>query len=153
VKPKITDLIEEMVSPILAGMGLELVEVEYKKEGANWVLRVFMDRHDGSVDLDDCAAVSESLSALLDERDPIPNAYFLEVSSAGAERPLRRPEDFVRSVGKRVHLSFYQPFEGHRALEGTLLSAEAGVLTVGVDADVFSVEQEKVAAARLALTW
>lgn len=153
MKPKITDLIEEMVTPILEEAGLELVEIEYKKEGANWVLRVFMDRPDAGVDLEDCARVSERLSALLDERDPIPTAYLLEVSSAGAERPLRRPRDFERSVGKRVHLSFYQPVQGHKTVEGTLLSVDEVGLRVELDADVLSVEHDKVAAARLALIW
>lgn len=153
VKPKVTELVEEMVSPILSRLGLLLVEVEYKKEGANWMLRVFIDRPDGAVDLDDCAIVSENLSVALDERDPIPNAYFLEVSSAGAERPLKRPQDFERSIGKRVHVSLYEPIDGRKAIEGTLLSYGEGELSVASDNAAMSVPLAKVAGARLAIEW
>ncbi|MCY0876364.1 MAG: ribosome maturation factor RimP [Firmicutes bacterium] len=153
MKPKVTDLVEEMVNPILSRLGLLLVEVEYKKEGANWMLRVFIDRADGAVDLDDCAIVSENLSVALDERDPIPNAYFLEVSSAGAERPLKRPQDFERSIGKRVNVSFYEPIDGHKVIEGTLLSYGEGELSIAGEKEAFSVPLDKIAGARLAIEW
>ncbi|PWI58216.1 ribosome maturation factor RimP [Sulfoacidibacillus thermotolerans] len=152
-KQKVTDLVAEMVAPVLREAGLELVEVEYKKEGANWILRVFLDRPGGAVDLDDCAHVSETLSTALDEVDPIPNAYFLEVSSAGAERPLKTERDFERAVGKRVFLSFYEPLDGKKNIEGTLLSFSDEVLRVEEDGAVFAVPKEKIAAARLALVW
>jgi len=153
VKPKVTDLIVEMVMPILERTGLMLVEVEYKKEGSNWMLRVYIDRPDGAVDLDDCAVVSENLSVLLDERDPIPNAYFLEVSSAGAERPLKHSQDFVRAIGKRVFLSFYEPVLGHKSIEGTLLSYDGERICVEDGKDGFCVMIDKVAGARLAIEW
>ncbi len=152
-KQRVTDLVAEMVAPVLQEAGLELVEVEYKKEGANWILRVFIDRPLGAVDLDDCAHVSESLSAALDEADPIASAYFLEVSSAGAERPLRTERDFERAVGKRVLVSFYEPFREHKTLEGTLLGYADGLLDMEIDADKIQVPRDKVAAARLAIVW
>lgn len=81
--------VEQLAEPIVRELHLELVEVEYKKEGPNWYLRVFIDA-DRGVNLDDCEAVSEKLSEVLDEVDPIKEAYFLEVSSPGAERPLKK---------------------------------------------------------------
>lgn len=152
-KQKVADLVREMALPILTERGLELVEVEYKKEGANWMLRVFMDRQGGAVDLDDCATVSEDLSRLLDERDPIPNAYFLEVSSAGAERPLKRSRDYELAVGRRVHLSFYEPFAGQKAIEGRLLAYDGVRLDVEEDNGTILVPVDKVASARLAIEW
>ncbi len=152
-KQKVTDLIEEMVAPILDEAGLELVETEYKKEGANWMLRIFLERPGGAVDLDDCAFVSERLSRLLDERDPIPNAYFLEVSSAGAERPLKRARDFELAIGKRVHLSFYEPYDGHKSLEGILVFYGDGELRIALEKDSLTVPEKKVANARLAISW
>ena len=152
-KQRVTDLVEEMVTPILGEAGLELVEVEYKKEGANWMLRVFLERPGGFVDLDDCALVSEQLSHMLDERDPIPNAYFLEVSSAGAERTLKRARDFELAVGKRVHISFYEPYDGHKALEGILRSYDGGEFCVELENDSLTVPEAKVAHVRLAIAW
>lgn len=152
-KQKVTDLVEEMVTPILQEFGLELVEVEFKKEGANWILRVFIDRLEGSVDLDDCAHVSERLSTVLDETDPIPNAYFLEVSSAGAERPLRNDRDFERAVGKRVFLSFYEPFLDRKFVEGTLVNYQDNAVAVQDGKDIVQVPVDKLASARLAIEW
>ena len=152
-KQKITDRVIEMVAPILQEAGLELIDVEYKKEGANWFLRVFIDRLSGAVDLDDCALVSEALSVQLDERDPIPNAYFLEVSSAGAERPLKTERDFERAISKRVHITFYEPYAGVKFMEGTLTHYEQDQLEMVVDEQPVLVPTDKIAGARLAIEW
>lgn len=83
---KIKTTVEEMIKPFLDEHEFELVDVEYVKEGSNYFLRVYVDK-EGGIDLDDCGLISEFLSAELDKKDPIPDAYFLEVSSPGAERP------------------------------------------------------------------
>ncbi len=152
-KQKITDLVTEMVAPILQASELELIDVEYKKEGANWFLRVFIDRESGAVDLDDCALVSEALSIKLDEKDPIPSAYFLEVSSAGAERPLKTERDFIRAISKRVHITFYEPYAGVKFMEGTLMRYEKEQLEMEVDDQTVVIPTDKIAGARLALEW
>ncbi len=152
-KLKVTDLVTEMVTPILEEHELDLVDVELKKEGANWFLRVYIDKPSGYVDLDDCSVVSEALSAKLDATDPIPNAYFLEVSSAGAERPLKRPEDFTKAIGKRVYVSFYEPWNGRKSVEGILMEYGDGLLVINEDNEPVRVPVEKVAGARLAITW
>ena len=99
---KIKTTVEEMVRPYLDEHGFELVDVEYVKEGSNWFLRVFVDK-DGGIDIDDCGLISEYLSQKLDENDPIPTAYFLEVSSPGAERPLKKKR-MLRSQSARTCL-------------------------------------------------
>lgn len=86
---KVTEEVEQLVTPILSDLQLELVEIEYVKEGKDWFLRVFIDKETG-VDIEECGVVSERLSEKLDEIDPIPYNYFLEVSSPGAERPLKK---------------------------------------------------------------
>ena len=103
---KVTEIVEEMAAPILEELNLELVEVEYVKEGRNWFLRVYIDKENG-VDIEECGIVSEKLSEKLDEKDPISNNYFLEVSSPGAERPLKKDSDFIKAVGKNVHIKTY----------------------------------------------
>ena len=153
-KERVTDIVEKLALPILAEAGLELVDVEYKKEGANWFLRVFIDKP-GGVDIDDCSRVSERLSDQLDEVDPIPTAYFLEVSSPGAERPLKKPADYINAIGQYVHVGLYEPISGVKNFEGTLTSFEDEALTVeyerkGVKQTV-QIPFSKVASARLAI--
>lgn len=86
----ITSKIEELVVPILQELNLELVDIEYVKEGRDWFLRIYIDTPTGRIDIEQCAQVSEKLSEKLDEVDPITDNYFLEVSSPGAERPLKK---------------------------------------------------------------
>lgn len=153
-KERVTDIVERLAEPIVREAGVELVDVEYKKEGANWYLRVFIDKPEG-IDIDDCSRVSEQLSDRLDEVDPIPNAYFLEVSSPGAERPLKKPSDFERAVGEFVHISLYEPLNGKKAFEGTLLEYAEESLTLSYNAKGVmknvQIPTEKIAAARLAV--
>jgi ribosome maturation factor RimP len=119
-KERITDIVERIARPIVEQANLELVDVEFKKEGQDYFLRVFIDKPEG-VDIDDCSRVSEQLSEQLDIVDPIPNAYFLEVSSPGAERPLKKPADFQRAIGMPVFITLYEPMDGKKALEGLLV--------------------------------
>lgn len=136
--------------PCLQEHGFELVDIEYVKEGSNWFLRVYVDK-DGGIDIDECGLVSEYLSAKLDENDPIPGAYFLEVSSPGAERPLKKPADFVRAVGKYVLVTTYEPIDGLKEFEGTLEAYGQEGLTVRVGKQAHSIPHSKMASARLAI--
>jgi ribosome maturation factor RimP len=151
---RVTDIVERMALPIVEHEGLELVDVEYKKEGSNWFLRVFIDK-DAGVDIDDCGRVSEQLSDLLDEVDPIQNPYFLEVSSPGAERPLKKSADYERAVGRTIHVSLYEPMAKEKAYEGQLEAFDGQQLKItwqvkGVKKHV-EIPLEKVASARLAV--
>lgn len=128
---KITTLVEEIVTPILDDMSLELIDMEYVKEGSNWFLRIFIDK-DSGVDIEECGIVSERLSEKLDEIDPIPHNYFLEVSSPGAERPLKKDKDFEKAIGKNVYVKTYEPLNGEKAFEGTLLSYTSDQLSLEV---------------------
>jgi len=147
-------MVEELVLPILEDMHLELVDIEYVKEGKNWFLRLFLDKENG-VDIEECGIVSERLSAHLDEIDPIPHNYFLEVSSPGAERPLKKEEDFMKSVGKNVHIKTYEPLDGEKTFEGKLIHFNDGIITIEVKiktrTKTIEVPLEKVAKARLAV--
>ena len=150
---KITQTVEKLVLPILDKQNLELVDIEYKKEGNNWFLRVYIDKEYGGVDIDDCGRVSEELSGELDKNDPIPNPYFLEVSSPGAERPLKNEKDISKSVGKFVHITTYDPISTKKVFEGKLLSFKDSVLTIEEDKKVIEIPYEKVAKARLAVVF
>jgi ribosome maturation factor RimP len=150
---KVTDIVTELVTPIVDEMGLELVDIEYKKEGSNWFLRVFIDKEVGNIDIDDCALVSEKLSQKLDETDPIPTAYFLEVSSPGAERPLRNDKDFKKAVGRHVNITTKEPIEGASQFEGELLSFEDGKLTVKEPKKTYVISQDQIDTARMAIVF
>lgn len=148
--PKIKTTVEEMVKPYLDEHGFELVDVEYVKEGSNWFLRVFVDK-DGGIDIDDCGLISEFLSQKLDENDPIPTAYFLEVSSPGAERPLKKKEDVAKAVGKNVFVTVYESVDGAKEFEGKLASFDNDELVIESGKKRHAIPYAKVASARLAI--
>lgn len=115
------ELVGDIVKPIAEEKGFRVVDIEYVKEGKNWFLRIYIDKP-GGVDLNDCAMFNELVSEQMDARepDPIPYAYYLEVSSPGAERPLKTEEDFELAVGRYIHVSLFEPVEKNNVYEGTL---------------------------------
>ncbi|MFO1445945.1 ribosome maturation factor RimP [Bacillus sp. Bva_UNVM-123] len=153
---QVTETVEKLVTPILEELNLELVDIEYVKEGRDWFLRVFIDKENG-VDIEDCGLVSEQLSVKLDEIDPIPYNYFLEVSSPGAERPLKNDKDFQKAVGKNVFIKTYEPIDGEKTFEGILTSFDSKTVTVEIKIKTrkksIEIPYEKVANARLAVVF
>ncbi|AEI44299.1 ribosome maturation factor RimP [Paenibacillus mucilaginosus] len=147
---QIKSTVEELVRPFLDDNGFELVDIEYVKEGGNWFLRVYVDK-EGGIDIDDCTRVTEYLSAKLDEKDPIPDAYFLEISSPGAERPLKKTQDYHKAVGEHVFITTYEPVNGLKEFEGTLTSFDEQTVVVTVGKKEHSIPFAKVASARLAI--
>lgn len=127
-KKKITERVTELVSPIVETAGLELVDVEYVRE-RDWFLRVFIDK-EGGIDIDDCSAVSNALAKKLDEEDFIKEKYYLEVSSPGIDRPLKKDRDLAAHYGTKVDLAFFAPYEGKKQLIAVLKSHDADHLVV-----------------------
>lgn len=152
---KITEEVEKLVSPIVNDLELELVDIEFVKEGRDWFLRVYIDTPEGNIDIEQCALVSERLSEELDRTDPIPQNYFLEVSSPGAERPLKKEEDFNKAVGQYVFIKTYEPINGMKEFEGYLLSygPDAAEVEIRIKTRKLQVviAKEKIAFARLAI--
>jgi ribosome maturation factor RimP len=124
--------VEAIVLPVLEELGLELVEVQYRREQSGWVLRLIIDKHDG-VSLDDCVAVSREVGQLLDIEDFIEQSYSLEVSSPGLERPLRSMADFQRFVGRKARIKTIEPIAGEHVFIGRInqTAGESIVLEVG----------------------
>ncbi len=129
---------------------LELVSVEYAKEGPDWVLRVFIDK-EGGVSLEDCEKVSRRLSSSLDDADPIPGSYSLEVSSPGLERPLTRDAHFERFAGHLVQIRAYAPYQGRKSWRGQLVGLEDGAVVVKTEKEVVKIPRDQVAKANLAI--
>ncbi|MBA5270060.1 ribosome maturation factor RimP [Enterococcus hirae] len=152
----VVETVTAMVTPILEEQNFELVEVEFVKEGKSWFLRVFIDK-DGGIDIEECAWVSEKLSEKLDaaDPDPIPQAYFLEVSSPGAERPLKKEKDYEKALGEYIRVSLYQPVDGEKQYEGFLQSVDAEQLILKIRIKTrekeLILDRKNIAKARLAI--
>ena len=149
---KITELVAELAAPAIAAQGCQLWDVEYVREAGQWYLRLYLDK-EGGVDIDDCETVSRVVSDLLDEADPIPTSYIFEVSSAGAERVLRRQSDFDRFLGSQVEVRHYQPVQGAKSHVGALVSrTEDGTVTIELKGENVSFPAAQVAQVRLRMT-
>ena len=143
----IEELVAAEVEKIIAGTALELVDVEYVRE-RNWYLRVFIDKQ-GGVDLEDCQAVSEKLSKILDEKDPISDNYLLEVSSPRLDRVLKKEKDFVRYQGRDVDIHFFKPHNGTKLLTAVLKGRDGDVLTVSHDETEETLDMKDISQIRL----
>ena len=145
---KITDTVGALARPFVEAAGCTLWDVEYVKEAGEWFLRVYIDK-EGGVSIDDCEAVSRPLSDLLDEADPIEGSYTFEVSSAGADRVLKKPEHFAQFLGSEAEVKLYRPREGHKSFVGPLLSYADGDVTLEISGSPVTFEKKEVALTRL----
>lgn len=144
---KIEAVVETIVSEIIAKSDLELVDVEYTKE-RDWYLRVFIDKKTG-IEIDDCQWVSEQLEAKLDEANLIKEHYYLEVSSPGLDRPLRKDRDFIRHAGDKVEVKSYEPIDGQKLIVGNLIGLVDGNIQLDIDGQTVCIPREKTAQIRL----
>lgn len=146
---KVSDLTARLAEPIVATCGCTLWDVEYVKEAGSWYLRIYIDKN-GGVSIDDCEAVSRPLSDALDEADPVEGSYTLEVSSAGANRVLKKPEHFSKFLGSQVDVKLYRARNGRKELCGSLLGYENGDVTISLpDEGNVTLEKKDVAQVRL----
>ncbi len=140
-----------ILEPILEEKALELADLEFVKEGPNWYLRVYIDK-DGGVTIEDCENVSRILEKKLDETDPIEQAYILEVSSPGIDRPLKKPEHFEKYIGEIIDIKLYKPLEGKKEYQGELKQFDNGVITIiEEDGTEKQFVQKETASVRLAV--
>lgn len=152
----VVETVTQMVEPLLEKHQFELVDLEFVKEGKSWYLRVFIDKPQG-ITIDECALISDELSEILDacDPDPIPQAYYLEVSSPGAERPLKKESDYQRAVGKYINVSLYQQLNGAKIYEGDLVALKEDSLTLEymdkTRRKAIEIPRKQIAKARLAI--
>ncbi|KRM32672.1 hypothetical protein FC44_GL001635 [Lactobacillus intestinalis DSM 6629] len=121
---KVTDIVRSAVEPIIAKRNDEFVDIEYVKEKGQNYLRIYVDKEPNGIDIDEIADLSELVSEKLDtlDPDPLPDPYILELSSPGAERPIKTEKDWQKAQGEYVHLGLYQKIDGKKMYEGTLKS-------------------------------
>lgn len=145
---KVTELVARLAGPAVEAAGCELWDVEYVREAGSWYLRLYIDK-EGGVDILDCEKISREVSDLLDEADPIEGSYTFEVSSAGAERALKRPGDFARFMGSPVAVKLYRARDGRKEFAGVLAGYEDGNITITVGDAAITFAKEEVALCRL----
>ncbi|MCI9678323.1 MAG: ribosome maturation factor RimP [Oscillospiraceae bacterium] len=145
---KITELVAGLAGPAVEAAGCELWDVEYVREAGSWYLRLYIDKA-GGVDILDCEQVSRAVSDLLDEADPIEGSYTFEVSSAGAERPLKRPGDYERFMGSPVLVKLYKARDGRKEFAGVLAGYENGDVTITAGERTVTFPKAEVALCRL----
>jgi ribosome maturation factor RimP len=146
---KIQDEAQAVVEPILEREGFELVDLEYHREKAGWVLRLYADK-EGGINIDDCAKISNWVGDVLEVKDIIPGAYTLEVSSPGLDRPLKKEKDFLRALNKMIRVETSQPIEGRKNFKGILRAYEKDSITVECGKDeLYQIPLNQVARTRL----
>lgn len=145
---KITETVRQFAEPVVQAHGCSLWDVEYVREGADWFLRLYIDKP-GGVDINDCEAISRAVDPILDEKDPIPGSYHFEVCSAGLERVLKRPSDFQKYLGSPITVKLYRPRNGMKEIPCVLRAYEDGRLTVEAGKETVTFEKSEVALVRL----
>ncbi len=149
LKKDIELLVEKLVIEIIANTNLVLVDVEYVKEH-EWYLRVFLDK-EGGLDIEDCQQVSSKLEKKLDELDPIKDSYYLEVSSPGLERPLKKERDFQQEIGNKIIVHLYSAINGEKSIIGTLLGFENNQIMLEKNGEKIVIPRDKASQVRLYL--
>ena len=145
---KITEVVWALAEPAVQAQGCRIWDVEYVREAGQWYLRLYLDK-DGGVDILDCEAISRTVSDLLDEADPIQDPYTFEVSSAGADRALKKPEHFQAYLGAQVDVKFYQAKNGQKTCTGILAGYEDGAVTLTMGEDTVTFPKQEIAFVRL----
>ncbi len=148
-KNEIEDYCTKLVTPIIEENSFELVDVEYVKEGADYYLRVYADK-EGGINIDDCVLISRALEKKLDEEDKIDGAYILEVSSPGLTRPLKKDNDFKRSIGKKVDIKLYNKINGLKQFTAELKAYSEQDITVLLNDEEMLINKKDISMIRLA---
>lgn len=148
---KIEQTVFDMAEKIAQPMGYEIIETEYKKEGNDYFLRVYIDKEEGYVGIDDCEKVSKLLSEALDKEDPVSDAYFLEVCSPGIDRKLKRDKDFLRFMGSDVDVKLFAPIDGVKEFTGVLENYDGEYVSVKTDSKTYNVKKEDAVYIKLAV--
>ena len=152
IKQTVEAKAQAVLEPIVAGEGLELLEVEFVREHEGWVLRLFIDKPGGRVGLDECSQVSRAVDTVLDVEDMVPHEYNLEVSSPGVNRPLKKPQHYERVKGQRVKVKTFGPIgePPRKNFTGTLTEVAADAISVDVEgAGSFRIPFKDIAKANL----
>lgn len=143
--------IENLTSDIIKNLGYELYDVEYVKEGKDYFLRIYIDSDNG-IDLNDCEKVSNSLTEILDREDYIKEQYFLEVSSPGVERILRKDKHLESNIGKQIQIKLFKPLDGKKQFKGILKEFDNNNITILDDKEI-SIDRKNISQIKTVYNW
>ena len=149
-KAPVTQSVTELIEPGLLADGLELVDVEFNKEGKNWILRIYIDR-EGGVTLADCQKVSRLAGDLIEVEEVIEPVYTLEVSSPGLNRVLKKEKDFLKYSGKKIYVQCHAPMDGRKKFTGILTDFIDQSIHLEVDGQHYTIPLNLVAKANLVI--
>ena len=138
---------EALLLPLMEENGFELVDVEYVKEGSNYYLRAYIDKPEG-INIDDCEKISRALNEQLDKEDFIEDSYILEVSSPGLLRPIKKPKDFERNMGKPIEVHLFKSFNGNKDYVGVLSQYDDEQVTIQTGEESLSFQRKTIASLR-----
>ena len=148
IESKVSSLIE----PIIENIGYTLYDILYVKEGKDFYLKVVIDKPEG-IDINDCEKVNDAINDILDEADYIKDQYFLEVSSPGIERLLRKDKHFEAQIGNEIYLKLFKSINGKKEIQGILNEFVDGVLTLELDGEKIKIENKDIAVAKTVFNW
>lgn len=150
---RIEERVEALIKSTIEEIGYDLYDVEYAKEGKNYFLRIFIDKPKG-IDLEDCEKVNDAINSLLDEADYIKEQYFLEVSSPGIERILRKDRHLKQNIGKEIQVKLFQKDEkGKKEYQGVLQDFEKEKIAIEVETDKIEIERKNIAQIKTIYHW
>ena len=148
----IEDKVENLISKPISDLGYDLYDVQYVKEGKDYFLRIFIDK-DSGIDLNDCEKVNDLVNPILDDADYIKDMYFLEVSSPGIERVLRKNKHLESSIGKEIEIKLFKPIEKQKEFVGTLKKYDNENIYLEIDNEEKIFERKNISLMKLKYNW
>ena len=149
----IEEKVKNLIEPIINNLGYELYDVEYSKEGKNYYLRVYIDKNSG-IDLNDCEKVNNAINETLDEADYIKEQYFLEVSSTGIEKVLKKDKHFQKNIGKEISVNLFKKDEnGNKEYVGILEKFDENVVTIKSNNKLIQINRKNISLAKTVFNW
>ena len=149
----IEEKIENRLTPIIENIGYKLYDVQYVKEGKDYFLRIFIEKESGDIDLDDCEKVNNEVTDILDEEDYIKEQYFLEVSSTGVEKMIRKERHLQENIGNLITLKLFKPVEGSKEYVGKLKEFNENTLTIELDDCDLEIERKNISLIKKYYDW
>lgn len=145
--PNIETKVESLIEPIIHKLQYELYDVQYEKQGKDYYLRITIDKQNG-INIEDCETVNRAIDEILDEADFIATSYFLEVSSPGIERVLRKPWHFEKQIGNKIQVKLFKPIDKKKEFEGILKRYGKDELELEIDTKIVTIDNKNVAMAK-----
>ena len=145
---KIEGTVESITLPVINSLGYQLVDVEFVNEEEEWYLRIYID-NDQKITIDDCTKVSRAIDEIIDEADPVPIGYYLEVSSPGPNRKIKSDSDFIKFIGSSIKINLHKAVNGQNEIEGILDQISANEISIKCNGDILGIDRKNIKEARL----